>query len=203
MKVAVIGAGNIGGTLARKWGAAGHEVALGARDAGKPEVQQLVREIGANGRATSIAEAVVGADAVLFAIPGAAMGETVASVADSLAGTVVFDATNNLGGGAMNSVATIAAAAPGAAVYRAFNSLGWENFADPSFGGVSADLFYAGPEGAPQAVAERLIGDVGLRPIRLGGADRVPLVDSVATLWFALASQPQMGRHLAFKVLTD
>lgn len=42
------------------------------------------------------------------------------------------------------------AAAPEAAVYRAFNIFGFENFADPVFGGIHADLFYAfcaGPDG--------------------------------------------------------
>ena len=91
--------------------------------------------------------------------------------------------------------------APRARDGRAFNTLGWENFADPTFDGVQADLSCAGPE-ADRAVTERLIGDVGLRPVRLGDADQVGLVNSVATLWFALALQQGMGRHLAFKVLT-
>ncbi len=103
----------------------------------------------------------------------------------------------------MNSVATIAAAAPGATVYRAFNTLGWDNFADPTFDGVAADLFYAGPDGEARAMVEQLIADIGMRPIRLGGTDEVALVDSVLPLWFALASGQRMGRHLAFKVLTD
>ena len=32
MKIAVLGAGNIGGTLGKKWLAAGHEVVFGVRD---------------------------------------------------------------------------------------------------------------------------------------------------------------------------
>jgi predicted dinucleotide-binding enzyme len=130
------------------------------------------------------------------------MADTVAALGGALGGKVVIDATNNMGGGSVSSVDAIAAAAPDADVYRAFNTLGWENFADPTFGGVHADLFYAGPDGPSQATAERLIADVGLRPIRIGGADKVPLLDSVLRLWFALASEQGMGRHLAFKVLT-
>ncbi|MGH2584399.1 MAG: NADPH-dependent F420 reductase [Dehalococcoidia bacterium] len=207
MNVAVIGAGKVGGALAQKWGAAGHQVTLGARDPGAPQVQQLVHEIEGNARATPISEAAAGAEAVLLAVPGGSVEEVLASVGDTLAGMVVIDATNNLdrarSGGDMNSVAAIAAAAPSASVYRAFNSLGWENFAHPTFGGVNADLFYAGPEGTTRVLVERLIGDVGLRPIRLGGMDKIPLVDAILPLWFALASEQQMGRHLAFKVLTD
>jgi predicted dinucleotide-binding enzyme len=203
MNIAVIGGGKVGGALARKWGAAGHQVTVGARNPAKPEVQELLREIGGPAKATSVADAVADADVVLFAVPGGAMAEAVAALGTALDGKVVIDATNNLGGGAIDSVATIAAVAPGASVFRAFNTLGWENFAQPTFGGVSADLFYAGPAGDAQATVEQLIADVALRPIRVGGADKLPLLDSLLRLWFALASEQGMGRHLAFKVLTD
>ncbi len=202
MNVAVIGSGNIGGTLAKKWAAAGHDVSLGVRDPGKPDVVDLVRAMGGRSRAATASDATAEAEVVVFAIPGEAVGGTLAGIGPRLGGKVIVDATNNMGGGPMNSLATIASAAPGAHVYRAFNSLGWENFQDTTFKGVQGDLFYAGPEGPSQATVERLISDVGLRPIRVGGADQAGLVDSVTGLWFALAIGQGMGRRLAFKVLT-
>ncbi len=59
MKIAFIGRGNIGRTLAGKWAAAGHEVTFG------------VREPGDEGTA-SIPDAVAAAEVVLLAMPGAA-----------------------------------------------------------------------------------------------------------------------------------
>ncbi len=103
----------------------------------------------------------------------------------------------------MNSLATFATHTPSAQVVRAFNSLGWENFANPQFGSVQADLFYCGPSGVAQAQAEQLIADVGLRPVWVGGPEQAPLVDAIAGLWFALALGQRRGRHLAFKLLTD
>ena len=185
MQIAVIGAGNIGGTLARKWGAAGHHVTFGVRDPNKPEVQQLVAEIGANARANTIAEAINGAEAVLFAVPAAAMTETLSGVGSALNGKLVLDATNNVGApfGPVNHVAAIAAAAPHAAVYRAFNIYGWENFANPRLGGIQADLFYVGPaDASARQAAEQLIADVGLNPVWLGGLDHVDLVDQLLRL---------------------
>jgi 8-hydroxy-5-deazaflavin:NADPH oxidoreductase len=85
---------------------------------------------------------------------------------------------------------------------RAFNSLGWENLADPDFDGTQADLLWCGPDGDPGALVERLITDVGLRPVRVGGLDQLSTVDMLASLWFALALGQGHGRHLAFKVLT-
>jgi len=107
-----------------------------------------------------------------------------------------------MGGGPMNSAALFATHTPTAQVYRAFNSLGWENFENPVFDGVQADLFYCGPAGAGQAAVEQLIRDVGLRPVRLGDLGQVGLVDMIGGLWFALAFGQGMGRELAFKVLT-
>ncbi len=202
MKVAVLGAGKIGGTLAKKWGAAGHQVAIGVRDPAKAEVQSLLKEIGSNARATSIAESVGDADAVLFAVPGAAVPETAEAVGKALAGKVVIDATNNRGGagGGFNNVDKISAAAPDAHVYRAFNTYGWENLENAAFGNEQADQIYAGPEGESQAVVEQLISSAGLHPVRLGGVDQAAVVDSIVLLWFALAGA-KGSRHVALKVL--
>jgi predicted dinucleotide-binding enzyme len=199
--VAVVGAGNIGGTLARKWAVAGHQVIVGARDPAGPGALALAGVAGVAVEAP--AEAVAGAEAVLFAVPGPAMRSVVEGLGAALVGvTVAIDATNNLGGGEMNAVAAIRAAAPGLAVARAFNSLGWENFADPDFAGVQADLLWCGPDGDAGSLVDRLIADVGLRPVRVGGLDQVRVVDALASLWFALALGQGLGRHLAFKVLT-
>jgi hypothetical protein len=200
MKIAVLGAKIIGGTLARKWTAAGHEVMFGVRSVSNPETQALAHPLGASVGTT--AEAIAFGQVVLFAIPGEAMEEAIAANAAALAGKVVVDAANRMGGGPMNSADLFATHAPGAQVYRAFNSVGWENFDNPMYGDVEADLFYCGPAGAGQAAVEGLIRDVGLRPVRVGGLDQVGLVDMIGGLWFALAYGQGMGRNVAFKVLT-
>jgi hypothetical protein len=200
MQIAVLGAKIIGGTLARQWAAAGHQVMFGVRSVSNPEVQALAHQLSASVGTT--AEAIAFGQVVLFAIPGAAMEQTIAANAAELAGKIVIDAANRLDGGPMNSAAVFAAHAPGAQVYRAFNSVGWESFDNPAYGDVQADLLYCGPAGEDQAVVEGLIRDVGLRPVRVGDLDQVGLVDMIGGLWFALAYGQGMGRNLAFKVLT-
>jgi predicted dinucleotide-binding enzyme len=200
MKIAVLGAKIIGSTLARKWARAGYDVMFGVRTVDNPEVQALARELGAS--VGTVGQAIAFGEVIVFAIPGSAMEETIAAHGPALAGKIVVDAANRMGGGAMNSAALFAAHAPAAQVYRAFNSLGWENFENPVFEGVPADLFYCGPAGAGQAAVEGLIRDVGLRPMRLGDIGQVGLVDMIGSLWFALAFGEGMGRNLAFKVLT-
>lgn len=199
--IAVLGAGKIGGTLGRKWVAAGHQVAFGVTDPASPRAQALRAELGPSATIGGVAEALAASEVVVLAIPGGAVDELIGAYASQLDGKTVIDAANRMGGGPMSSVAAISAAAPNARVYRAFNSLGWENFADPVVNGVQADLFYAGPDDGARATVERLIGDVGLRPVYVGGPEQVSVVDAVASLWFALALGQRKGRHLAFKAL--
>jgi predicted dinucleotide-binding enzyme len=202
LRIAVLGGGNIGGTLGRKWAGAGHKVAFGVTNPEGAKGQALRAELGNNVTIGSTAGALAAGDVVVMAIPGTAMDATISTYAAQLDGKIIIDAANRMGGGPMNSLATFQAHTPHARVFRAFNTLGWENFADPVFDGIQADLFYCGPDGDAREVVEQLITDVGLRPMRLGDVDQVGLVDSVGSLWFALALGQGMGRHLAFKVLT-
>jgi hypothetical protein len=190
MKIAVIGRGNIGGTLGTKWSAAGHDVIYGARGgSGDGPGGAPVRGIG---------DALDGADVVVLAVPGAVVPDVVNDHGAALAGKVVIDAVNRMGGGAeYDSRALIADAAPSARYVRAFNSLGWENFADPLPG---ANLFFAADPEA-RAVAEELITAVGLEPAFLGDADATAAVDGLLPLWFALVKQNGGNRKVALRVV--
>ena len=200
MQIAIIGAGNIGSTIGRAWARAGHAVTYGVT---APEKYGALATDGAS--VTTVGAATPGAQVVLLAVPGNAVGDVLAATAASLNGKVVIDATNNVGGGGpLNAAAAVAQAAPGASYFRAFNTSGWETFATPVFpGGERADLFYAGPDGDGRAIVEALIGDVGLRPIWVGGGEHVETVDGVTRLWFALVMGRRMGRHTALRLLTD
>jgi 8-hydroxy-5-deazaflavin:NADPH oxidoreductase len=190
MKIAVIGKGNIGGTLGAKWRAAGHDVVYGARGgSGEGPGGAPVRGIG---------DAIEGADVVVLAVPGPVVPDVVHDHGAALAGTVVIDAVNRMGGGAeYDSRALIADAAPSARYVRAFNSLGWENFADPLPG---ANLFFAADPEA-RAVAEELITAVGLEPAFLGDADATAAVDGLLPLWFALVKQNGGNRKVALRIV--
>jgi 8-hydroxy-5-deazaflavin:NADPH oxidoreductase len=189
MKIAVIGTGHIGGTLGARFSAAGHQVTYGSRSAGSAAPD--------GSASLSAADAVTGADTVVLAIPGTAVENALAGLGGVLDGTVVVDATNNIGRQPVNSRAVVGAAAPGARYVRAFNTLGWENFAEPLPG---ADLFFAAdPEARP--VGEELITAVGLRPVYVGDAAAAGTVDGLLPLWFALVGQRGGNRKLAFRLV--
>ena len=77
MKIGAIGAGNVGGTLAKLWREAGHDVRAGGRD--------------------SVAEVAAHGELVLLAVPAGAV-DSALDAAGSLDGKVLIDATNDLAG---------------------------------------------------------------------------------------------------------
>ena len=202
MNIAILGTGNIGSTLGKKWLQAGHTVYFGVRNPQKPEIQTLVNKLGANAHAVSIDEAIASGEVVLFAVPGNAMDETITQHGHALEGKIIIDAANKISSPVINSLPSFTAQVPTAKLYRAFNNYGWENFETPQLGGNTIDLFYCGTDGASRTTVEKLIADIGLNPVYLGGTDQAELVDSILKLWFALSSGQKKGRHLAFKVLT-
>jgi predicted dinucleotide-binding enzyme len=191
MRIAVIGKGNIGGSLGTKWRAAGHDVVYGARDgSGEGPGGAPVRGIG---------DALKDADVVVLAVPGQVVADVVTEHGAALAGKTVIDAVNRIGAPEFDSRAIIADAAPQARYVRAFNSLGWENFADPMPG---TNLFFAA-DPAARATTEELIKAVGLEPAFLGDATATATVDALLPLWFALVRQNGGNRRVALRIIAE
>jgi predicted dinucleotide-binding enzyme len=95
MKIAIIGAGNVGGALGRGWTAAGHEVVFGVRDPKDPKVVELLEGAKGRARAATLREAAGAGDVIVFATPWSATRDAV-SATGSLSGKIVIDATNPL-----------------------------------------------------------------------------------------------------------
>jgi predicted dinucleotide-binding enzyme len=198
--VAVLGSGNIGGTLGAKWLAAGHPVVFGVRDPTSAQARAALEKAGADARTDTIANAIHAGEVVVITIPAGAVDEMLAHHGAALDGKIVVDATNRFGAPIVNHLEAVAAAAPRAVLYRAFNSLGWENFAEPAIDGEQVDLFYCGPDGHARPIVDRLIAEVGLRPIYVGGLETAPLVDSLGSLWMTLVWQQHKSRRMAFRL---
>ena len=67
MKIAIIGAGNVGGILGRGWPAVGHEVVFGVRDPKDPRVVELLEGAKGRARAATLREAAGAGDIIVFA----------------------------------------------------------------------------------------------------------------------------------------
>jgi predicted dinucleotide-binding enzyme len=179
MKIAVIGAGRVGGTAARLLAEAGHEVevANSRGPASLADAQHLLD----GAQPADGAEAVAGAWVVLLALPWRER--------DGLAaygpwyGKVVIDATNPYGEkgevldlGGRTSTEHIVETVVGARVVKAFNTMHWMRLRDE--GRADLDLaqrlaiFVAGDDAAAKELVSGLIADIGFAPVDAG-----PLVE--------------------------
>lgn len=168
VRIAIIGAGSVGGTLAIGWSGCGHQVRLGVRNPADPKVQALLGKFATPGVALPLAEAVADAPVVVLATPWDATLEVVRGL--SLAGKVVIDTTNpllpNLAGlgvgGATSGAEEIARAAPGARVVKCFNTTGANNFLAPDYPEGAATMLYAGTTRRPRRRWRRWAGSWAL-----------------------------------------
>jgi 8-hydroxy-5-deazaflavin:NADPH oxidoreductase len=95
MTTAIIGTGNIGGTLARHLVRGGEPVVLAAKD--EANAAALAQELGELARAASVEDAIAEADAVVFAVWLDTTKELIATDARLLENKVVIDPSNPLG----------------------------------------------------------------------------------------------------------
>lgn len=192
MRIAIIGAGNVGGGLGAGLAEAGHEVVYGVRDPGSEKTRAAVAAA-PRSTATSPAEAVAGADAVVFALRWDAVPGTVATL-PSLDGRVVIDAMNRFGGDPSRSTAQdLADLLVGAKVVKAFNTIGFENFSTGRIRRQPAVMFIAGDHPEANAVAATLAADLGFQPEDVGGLAYAKPLEEMVKVWLALAQRHGRG----------
>ena len=197
MRIAIIGAGNVGGGLGAAFAAVGHDVVFGVRNPGSLKTAAALAAI-PSATAVDPAEAVDGADVVVFALGWGAVPTTVEGM-PSLTGRVVIDAMNRLDGDPARSTAQdLADLLPGARLVKAFNTIGFENFTKARERSVPAAMFVAGDDAEAKAIAMGLAGELGFAPEDAGGLVNAKSLEMMVPVWFALAQAH--GRGVGFAV---
>ncbi len=203
MKIGVLGAGKIGGTLGALWAKSGYEVMFGVRDVNSPKVKELLDSINTPVQVGSVTEAATFGEVVLLSIHWPGAEEVVKEQASNLNGKILIDATNRMRPGPLNPAAAedIASWAKGAKVVKAFNSLGAGNLTQLQFGDLRADTFMCGDDPAAKAIVAELARAAGFDVVDAGPFANVVLVEALAKLWVQLAFAQGMGPGVAFKLL--
>jgi len=171
MKITVIGRGNVGGGLAQRWRAAGHDV----------------QELGRDGGDASDAEVVV------VAVPWAEIGNALARVT-GLHGKVTIDATNAYGGRneEFDSLAHWVKSIVGGPTAKSFN-LNFANiYGEIGSQRVPPSNIYCAEDEARE-VTEQLIRDAGYDPVSVGGLDKARALEDHLGLVFAI-NQAGLGQ---------
>lgn len=201
MKIAVIGAGNVGKALATAWVRAGHEVLLGSREAGGKQSPVAGAKLVANAEAARVS------DVVVLTVPWAAVPEVLKSLASEIRGKVLIDCTNPIGEGFQLTVGhtssggeQVAALAQGARVVKAFNTTGYENMQSPKYEGKPVTMLYATDDTPAQKTAEQLIHEVGFDPVFCGPLKQARYMEPLAMLWISMFLGNQQ-RNFAFTIV--
>jgi len=178
LKTAIIGVGNLGGTVARHLVAGDERVVLAAAD--EAHAEALADELGPNASAASVADAITGADTVVLATWLAQSRELIPGIANLLENKIVIDPSNPIGfeDGQMirtlpagqSSGSVIAGLLPASAHYvKAFGTLGAGDLASAANREPRIVLFYATDDDAAEAAAQTLIREAGFEPLKVGG----------------------------------
>jgi hypothetical protein len=195
MRIAIIGAGNVGGGLGKAFAGVGHEVVFGVRDPGSVKTQAALAEIGA-AEAVSFEAAVDGADAIVFAVRPVALTATAAALG-SLAGRIVIDAMNRFDGDPTRSTTQdLAALLPGARIAKAFNTIGYENYGTARERAVKVAMFVAGDDPDAKRVAMDLAAELGFQPEDAGGLANTKPLEEMVRIWLTLTATH--GRTVGF-----
>jgi predicted dinucleotide-binding enzyme len=205
VKIAIIGAGSVGGNLARGWAKKGHSIVFGARDPKSAKILAALGEV-PGARAATISEAVAGAEVVVLATPWEGTTALVAGL--DFGNRVVIDATNPIGpnlsgltvGGNTSGGEEVAKAARSGRVVKCFNTTGANNYLNPGYPGGAATMLYCGDDAEAKGIVRRLGEDLGFAMVDAGPLARARLLEPVALLWISLAYPQGMGREIAWRL---
>ena len=177
MNIGIIGAGHIGGTAARLFAKAGHQVAV-SNSRGPASLRSLAAEIGAQAPAMRVDDAARFGSIVLLAVPWRTPEALPAP--DLVAGKIVIDAMNPYGPGgeilalgATTSSEEVGKRLPGARLVKAFNTIYYQHLA--TLGSTSRPIedryaiFLAGDDVESKQAVAGLIEEIGFAPVDTGG----------------------------------
>jgi predicted dinucleotide-binding enzyme len=209
MKIAIIGAGNVGGALGKGWARAGHAIAYGVPDPSDAK-HRATAEVAGGAGLYSVPRSVQGADAIVLAVPFDAVGDALTAAGD-LAGRLLIDVTNPLRMGAAglelslgfdrSGAEHVASLAPGAAVFKTLNQVGFEVMAKTAGYAVPPVMFVAGDDAVRKPVVMGLVSDLGFHAVDAGGLRVARLLEPFGMLWIHMAITRNAGRDNAFAYL--
>ena len=211
MRIAIIGAGNVGGTLGTAWAQkAGHDIFFGVRNPTSDQTQAVVRRLDGKARAGTPAQAAAFSNVIVLTTPWNAAETAIRSMGD-LKGKIILDATNPLAMGpdglSLEIGHTISAGekvqiwATGASVFKTLNTTGFGNMADPVFHGVKSVMFVAGDDAANKSKVIDLVAVLGFDAVDAGPLRNARLLEAHAMLWIELAIKRHLGRDFAFAIV--
>jgi 8-hydroxy-5-deazaflavin:NADPH oxidoreductase len=207
LKIGIIGTGNIGGALARHWGAAGHQLLISSRH--PEQLRPLAKEIGPNVRVGTPREAAAFGDVVLISVPYHATAQVGRDFATELKGKVVLDTGNpypsrdgDMAVRDRKRGTGVASAEylPGTRLVRAFNAINWEPLLREAFRKPERlGIPLAADDAEAMKIAGQLVSDAGFDPVPVGKLSRAREFDFGTPVYVRGMTAAELRRELKLK----
>ncbi len=201
MKIGVLGTGMVGGAIAGKLVALGHEVMMGSREAGNEKARAWMDDAGAGASEGSFTDAAAFGELVVNCTAGAHSLEALEQAGRAnLAGKVLIDVANPLdSSGGMPPTLTVAntdslgeriqRALPETKVVKALNTMNCEVMVDPTKVPGDHDVFLCGEDAEAKRQVTELLQSLGWRAdhiLDLGGISSARGTEMYVALWLRL-----------------
>lgn len=212
-RVGVLGTGEVGRRLAAGFRSRGHDVMIGSRDSGKPELREWLSGDGAGIEAGSFTRAAEHGELLVLAVLGDAAEVAIADAGpEKFSGKVVIDAMNPLdfsGGfppklsiaGEDSLGERVQRALPDAKVVKAFNTIGSPYFVDPKFSGGEPTMLIAGEDDGAKRTVGDVLADFGWSDVvDIGGIEGSRELEAICIAWVKIGGKRGAWDH-GFKLL--
>jgi 8-hydroxy-5-deazaflavin:NADPH oxidoreductase len=205
MRIAIVGAGNVGKALSAAAVAAGHDVAVSATS--RESAEDAAAAAGARAAADN-ADAVNGAEVVVLAVPHAAVAAVAEEMGSALAGKVVVDTSNPVNDTYSDLVTVGTSSAeelqrqlPEASVIKAFNTNFASRHGNPTEGGAPLDAFIAGDDAKAKAKVGEFASSLGYRVIDAGELRMARSLEEMAFLNIKLNASNEWSWQSGWKLV--
>ena len=204
LKIGIIGAGRIGGTLGELWVKAGYEVLLSSRH--PDQLKPLAARLGPRARAGFPREAATFGEVVLISVPYGALPQVGRDYAAELKGKVVLETGNPFPGRdgdmaipARDKGTGVASAEflPGVRLVRAFNTIPYYDLRGEAHRkGERVAVPLASDDQAALEIASRLVEDAGFEPVVVGPLARAHEFDVGSAVFAQALTARELRRAL-------
>jgi predicted dinucleotide-binding enzyme len=192
-KIAILGSGQVGETLANGFLKHGYAVMRGSREPKKLDEWRA----SAKGEASTgtFAEAAKWADVAVLSVKGSAAEALMTELGATLAGKTVIDTTNPIADAPPQNgvlqyftkqneslMERLQKAAPQAKIVKAFNSVGAPLMVNPKLP-TKPKMFICGNDGAAKAQASEILGQFGWDALDMGFAESARPIEALCQLW--------------------